>query len=79
VSTYILLLISFWLKYWGQFVHLFTKIILHHTRKHLFTNICYIFQSARNLLGIISNKLVPLFSFDAGVDKFGKITLGICA
>jgi hypothetical protein len=23
-----LLLISFWLKYWGQFVHLLTKIIL---------------------------------------------------
>jgi len=28
MSTYILLLISFWLKYWGQFGHLFTKIIL---------------------------------------------------
>jgi len=51
----------------------------HYTRKHLFTNICYIFQSAQNLLGIISNKLVPLFSFDAGVDKFENITFGIRA
>jgi hypothetical protein len=51
----------------------------NYTWKHLFTNICYIFQSAQNLLGIISYNLVSLFSFDAGVDKFGNITLGLPA
>jgi hypothetical protein len=49
------------------------------TWKHLFTNICYIFQSAQNLLGSISYNLVSLFSFDAGVDKFGNITLELPA
>jgi hypothetical protein len=49
----------------GQFVHLFTKIIY--------------FQSVQNLLGMICNKLVSLLSFDAGVDKFGNIMLGIPA